>query len=379
MLRLACRTPGDGSAAGAASRRSAVPDHRSERFQGWDSCAILCAMAGWPSVLMTPEFDDLTDDVRRLFRELDSEGGGRSAAVAGQCAPALDVLETDEAIEIVVDLPGVPRGALRVLLKGDVVVVAGEKIPISPGGAGDYHLVERGIGALCPCGAGRVGLRRGQVGCQPRERRAARRAAEDPRPPGSGPHAHDRHRGPDPRLLTRRGARLPRMNILFIGDIVGRPGRDLMRAGLDAIVSRLRRRFRDRQRRERRGRLRHHARNRRRPARARRRRDDVGQSHLGQEGSDRLHRRRGAAVAAGQLPGRRAGTRQLRRPDGGRPRRRRDQRDGPRFHADHRRPLHRRRPRGRERTAADADHLRGFPRRGDLGEDRDGVAPRRAR
>jgi metallophosphoesterase (TIGR00282 family) len=28
------------------------------------------------------------------------------------------------------------------------------------------------------------------------------------------------------------------MNILFIGDIVGRPGRDLMRAGLDAIVSR---------------------------------------------------------------------------------------------------------------------------------------------
>jgi 2',3'-cyclic-nucleotide 2'-phosphodiesterase len=30
------------------------------------------------------------------------------------------------------------------------------------------------------------------------------------------------------------------MNILFIGDIVGRPGRDLMRAGLDAIVSRYR-------------------------------------------------------------------------------------------------------------------------------------------
>ena len=30
------------------------------------------------------------------------------------------------------------------------------------------------------------------------------------------------------------------MNILFIGDIVGRPGRDLMHAGLDAIVSRYR-------------------------------------------------------------------------------------------------------------------------------------------
>jgi len=89
-------------------------------------------MGGWPSVLMTPEFGELTEDVRRLFRELDQQGGTASAAVAGQCAPALDVLETDEAIEIVVDLPGVPRDALRVLLKGDVLVVAGEKIPLSP-------------------------------------------------------------------------------------------------------------------------------------------------------------------------------------------------------------------------------------------------------
>jgi HSP20 family protein len=97
-------------------------------------------------VLMTPELGELTEDVRRLFRELDQQGGTGSAAVAGQCAPALDVLETDEAIEIVVDLPGVPRDALRVLLKGDVLVVAGEKIPLSPGGAGDYHLVERGSG-----------------------------------------------------------------------------------------------------------------------------------------------------------------------------------------------------------------------------------------
>ncbi len=103
-------------------------------------------MAGWPSVLMTPELGDLTDDVRRLFGELDREGGGRAAAVAGQCAPGLDVLETDEAIEIVVDLPGVQCEALRVLLKGDVVVVAGEKIPVGPGGAGDYHLVERASG-----------------------------------------------------------------------------------------------------------------------------------------------------------------------------------------------------------------------------------------
>jgi HSP20 family protein len=103
-------------------------------------------MAGWPAVLMTPELGDLTDDVRRLFQELDRDGGRQSSAIAGQCTPALDVLETDETIEIVMDLPGVPSGAVRVLLKGDVVVVAGEKLPLSPHAGGDYHLVERGSG-----------------------------------------------------------------------------------------------------------------------------------------------------------------------------------------------------------------------------------------
>jgi HSP20 family protein len=103
-------------------------------------------MGGWPSVLMTPELGDLTEDVRGLFQELERDEGRQSSAIAGQCTPALDVLETDETIEIVMDLPGVPIGAVRVLLKGDVVVVAGEKLPLSPHGGGDYHLVERGSG-----------------------------------------------------------------------------------------------------------------------------------------------------------------------------------------------------------------------------------------
>jgi HSP20 family protein len=103
-------------------------------------------MAGWPSVLMTPDLGDLTDDVRRLFRELEREGLQAPAAVAGQCTPALDVLETDEAIEIVMDLPGIHRSAVRVLMKGDVVVVAGEKVPLGHSAGGDYHLVERGSG-----------------------------------------------------------------------------------------------------------------------------------------------------------------------------------------------------------------------------------------
>jgi HSP20 family protein len=95
-----------------------------------------------------PEVSDLADDLRRIFQELDRQGGRPATAAAGQCNPALDVLETDETVEIVVDLPGVAPASVRVVLKGGVVLVAGEKVSVPPAGigAGDFHLVERGFG-----------------------------------------------------------------------------------------------------------------------------------------------------------------------------------------------------------------------------------------
>ena len=103
-------------------------------------------MVGWPSVLLTAEIGDLADDVRRLFHELDQNGSARSAT-GGDCLPPLDVLETDEAIQVLMDVPGVAASAIKVLLKGEVVLVVGEKWAEAPGvGAGGHHLVERGSG-----------------------------------------------------------------------------------------------------------------------------------------------------------------------------------------------------------------------------------------
>jgi HSP20 family protein len=103
-------------------------------------------MVGWPGVLLSGELGDLAEDVRRLFQELGSQSAGRATA-AGECVPPLDVLETDDSLQILMDLPGVPVSAVRVLIKGGVVLIAGEKWADSPGpGAGGYHLVERGSG-----------------------------------------------------------------------------------------------------------------------------------------------------------------------------------------------------------------------------------------
>jgi HSP20 family protein len=99
----------------------------------------------WEPAVLASEVGDLSDEVRRLFLDIESHTGRRT--VAGQCAPALDVLETDEVVELIVDLPGVAPDRLRVLLKGGVVVIAGEKeADARETGAAAFHLVERVYG-----------------------------------------------------------------------------------------------------------------------------------------------------------------------------------------------------------------------------------------
>ena len=109
-------------------------------------CDPVSSMVGWPSVLLTAELGDLAEDVRKLFQEL-SRGAPARATAAGDCPPPHDVHETDHARRILIDNPGVAPHAVRVLLKGEVVLIAGEKWADAPGvGAGGHHLVERGSG-----------------------------------------------------------------------------------------------------------------------------------------------------------------------------------------------------------------------------------------
>ncbi|HXE79557.1 MAG TPA: Hsp20/alpha crystallin family protein [Vicinamibacterales bacterium] len=99
-----------------------------------------------PAAVLTPDVGDLSEDVHRLFLDIERTTGRRGAA--GQCTPPLDVLETDEVVEVIVDLPGVTRDSVRVLLKGNVIVVAGEK-ETDAREAQDvraFHLVERVYG-----------------------------------------------------------------------------------------------------------------------------------------------------------------------------------------------------------------------------------------
>jgi HSP20 family protein len=98
------------------------------------------------SFLPSGESRELTEDVRALFEDLAASLQHEQRAYSGDCHPTLDVLESDDAIEVVVDVSGVAANALRVLFRDGVLVVAGEKAPAPVGEDQTFHLVEREFG-----------------------------------------------------------------------------------------------------------------------------------------------------------------------------------------------------------------------------------------
>jgi len=89
------------------------------------------------------EHRELLDDPR-LREWLESDSGPASA---GDCTPPMDVVETAAGVEVLMDLPGVPRSALRVLFSQGTLIVAGRKLPAScRHREAAFHLAERGFG-----------------------------------------------------------------------------------------------------------------------------------------------------------------------------------------------------------------------------------------
>ena len=92
------------------------------------------------------ESRELAEDVRALFDDLAASLKHEQRAYAGECHPVLDVYETDESLEVIVDVSGVPAEAIRVLFREGVVLIAGEKAPSATSPDQTFHLVEREFG-----------------------------------------------------------------------------------------------------------------------------------------------------------------------------------------------------------------------------------------
>ena len=78
---------------------------------------------------------------RRFFDE------DAAASAAGECTPPMDVFETAEGIEILMDLPGVAADSIRLLFSQGTIVIAGRKLPAACANReAAFHLAERGFG-----------------------------------------------------------------------------------------------------------------------------------------------------------------------------------------------------------------------------------------
>jgi HSP20 family protein len=98
------------------------------------------------SFIASAEIGDLAEDVRQIFDELAGTLGTEQRAGSGECRPAIDVVETDDAVELVMDLSGVAPDAVRIVFRAGVLLIAGEKAPPRVGGPKAFHLVEREFG-----------------------------------------------------------------------------------------------------------------------------------------------------------------------------------------------------------------------------------------
>jgi HSP20 family protein len=100
------------------------------------------------AMLPLAEVRDLADEVRRLFDDLDRARPLDRRLLPGVFSPTLDARETAEAVEVIVDLPGVALDDIRILIKGSVVIIAGGKMPPDPceRAESSFHLVERDFG-----------------------------------------------------------------------------------------------------------------------------------------------------------------------------------------------------------------------------------------
>ena len=124
------------------------------------------------SFIPTAEAPEIAEDVRELFEDLAARLPQDYRAYSGEYRPALDVLETDEAVAIVVDVAGVPAEAIRVLFRGGAVIVAGEKAAPAGEHPQAFHLVEREFGRFArgvrlngcyDVGAAKATLRNGEL------------------------------------------------------------------------------------------------------------------------------------------------------------------------------------------------------------------------
>jgi HSP20 family protein len=70
----------------------------------------------------------------------------RDLPVESTCQPLSDIVEVDDAVRVLLEIPGVPAASVQVRVLGNRIEVTGEKIPDFPPGETSFLCLERTFG-----------------------------------------------------------------------------------------------------------------------------------------------------------------------------------------------------------------------------------------
>lgn len=91
-------------------------------------------------------FVAMQNEINRMFKDF---GRGWPARFAdSEVSPRIDVAETDSALEVTAELPGIDEKDVDVMLRDDVLTIRGEKKSEREEKKTDYHLLERSFGSF---------------------------------------------------------------------------------------------------------------------------------------------------------------------------------------------------------------------------------------
>ncbi|MEZ6063156.1 MAG: Hsp20/alpha crystallin family protein [Planctomycetaceae bacterium] len=89
--------------------------------------------------------EELDDAFRRVWSDWEGETNGGLSRIA---APSMDISETDQNIEIKVDVPGMKANELDIEVRGDIVRISGEHKEEKEEKGRTFHRVERRSGTF---------------------------------------------------------------------------------------------------------------------------------------------------------------------------------------------------------------------------------------
>jgi HSP20 family protein len=93
------------------------------------------------------ELANVQNRINQLFREA-FPTFGEAALTTGAWTPAVDIYESPEAVELMVDLPGVDKKDIRVSVEDNLLTVSGERKLAHADKREGYHRVECNYGTF---------------------------------------------------------------------------------------------------------------------------------------------------------------------------------------------------------------------------------------